>query len=231
MLCSVFPTSDYLRKKESEGKDTLGTGEIGVTWKRGDRLRVRFLDGNEELKKKVNMYAQDWFSDKQYCPNIALEFDDNANKPAHIRISFVQKDGSWSYVGTRGMSISQDQPSMNFDFAETDTEEDIAWKVKHEFGHSFGLDHEHSNPKSKILWNETVVIEGCKKMWGWDEQMTRKNILDRFTTDTHCCSKNWDPNSVMMYPIPKDWTINRIQIPKNHQISLGDRKFLLSLYE
>src|SRR5687767_13589179 len=58
-------------------------------WENGRKLRVRFLDGEDEVKTKVAAIAKEW----EAVANLKLEFVNSG--AADIRVSFKEKGFSW----------------------------------------------------------------------------------------------------------------------------------------
>ena len=96
----------------------------------------------------------------------------------------------------------------------------------HEFGHAIGLAHEHQNPAGGIQWNEEVVIrELAKSPNFWDEATARHNVLFKYRADQVNGTK-FDPESIMLYFFPAEWTLNGIATQANDTLSATDREFV-----
>ena len=190
-----------------------GVSPLGKTWMNGSTLRVRFIGGTAAQRAKARQQAGWW----QAVAN--LEFDFNDAPDAEIRIAFDANDGAWSYVGTDCRDIPRNEATMNLGFLDGGT-------AAHEFGHAIGLAHEHQNPAGGIQWNEAVVI---REMAGspnfWDEQTTRNNILFRYRAD-QVNGTRFDPQSIMLYFFPAEWTSNGIGTEANEVLSAMDKQFI-----
>ena len=86
--------------------EAVSTGKF---WRPGSIIPVAFLEGTSELWERIAFYANQWV---QYA-NINFLFDNRTD--AKIRITFRQRIGTWSYIGTDALSIPHDQPTMNYD--------------------------------------------------------------------------------------------------------------------
>ncbi len=196
-------------------------------WKPGRQLGVRFLDGSATQKQKVEALAHQW---SQFA-NIELIFGNN--KKAEIRISF-QQDGSWSAVGTDCLVASyfkKTDPTMNFGWLKDDTEDqEYERVVLHEFGHALGAIHEHQSPSGGIQWNVPAVMRyfsGPPNNWSPAE--IKSNILDRYSRSQTNFTK-FDPNSIMLYEFPAEFTLNGVGTHSNSQLSARDKAFMQATY-
>jgi hypothetical protein len=192
---------------------TRAIAPIGKKWMNGATLRVRFMGGTAAQQKKVREEAGWWME----VANLKIDFNNASD--AEIRISFDENDGAWSYIGTDCRGILLNEPTMNLGFMDGGT-------TAHEFGHAIGLAHEHQNPVGGIRWNEAEVIrEMAKSPNFWDEATTRHNILHKYTAD-QINGTRFDPESIMLYFFPPEWTLNGIGTKANEKLSVLDRQFI-----
>jgi serralysin len=199
----------------------------GARWNLGDRIRVRFLDGDESLRQRVREVAERWTAPNM--ANLRLEFVDA--EPSEIRIAFIPGDGSWSHLGTGCRQIPDPEPTMNYGWLTlTSEDEEVRRVVLHEFGHAFGLIHEHQNPQGGIQWNEPAVkadLSGPPN--NWDDETIRHNVLDHYPKD-EVTTTPVDADSIMMYPIPASWTLEGFSADLNDDLSEQDRQFIHQAY-
>ena len=184
-------------------------------WIGGSTLRVRFMGGSAAERSVARDQAAWW------TQHANLKFDFNDAPDAEIRISFDQNDGAWSYVGTDAKGIPQDQATMNLGFLDGGT-------AGHEFGHAIGLGHEHQNPDGGIQWNEEVVIQalgGAPNFWS--PEQARHNVLKKYTANQIRGTK-FDPDSIMLYFFPAEWTLNGVATKQNEVLSVTDGAFVAS---
>jgi len=195
------------------GGRVRGIAPIGKTWMNGSTLRVRFMGGKSWQHDIAREQAGWWTA----VANLQIVFD---NAPdADIRIAFDANDGAWSYIGTDARSIPRDEPTMNLGFLDGGT-------AAHEFGHAIGLAHEHQNPDGGIEWNEAVVIrEMAKSPNFWDAETTRHNILQRYRAE-QINGTRFDPESIMLYFFPAEWTTNGVGTQANEVLSAMDKQFI-----
>ncbi len=197
----------------------------GNMWpKIGKTLRVRFLDGDPAVQARLPKHAEAW---SNYA-NITLDF--GSDPDAEIRISF-QESGSWSWIGTQCLSIAKNEATMNFGWLTPDTDEDeYSRVVTHEFGHAIGCIHEHQNPVAGIPWDKPVVYqyyEGPPNNWTKGEVDT--NLFHRYNKGLTQFSQ-FDPASIMEYPIPAPFTDGKLVVGMNRELSGMDKQFIAGQY-
>jgi hypothetical protein len=187
---------------------------IGKLWPNGSPLQIRFMGGTSEQHDIVQQYAPQWTN------HANLNFDFNDSLEADIRIAFAD-DGAWSYIGTDAKGIHVSQPTMNFGWLDEAV-------VLHEFGHAIGLAHEHQNPEGGIQWNEEAVIRDLSGPPNfWDIATIRHNVLSKYTHD-QINGTNFDPESIMLYSFPAEWTLDGFHAEPNEDLSDIDIAFAVS---
>jgi hypothetical protein len=199
----------------------------GARWNSGDVITVAFLEGDELLQQRVRDMAARWTAPGM--ANLQVRFVDSGQ--ADVRIAFEQGDGSWSYLGTQCRGIPQGDRTMNYGWLTTDSDGDeLRRVVMHEFGHALGLIHEHQNPEGGIEWNEPAVIADLSgPPNNWDEATIRSNVLDHYPKEDVTATPV-DKDSIMMYPIPKAWTLDGFSAGMNSDVSTEDVEFIKQAY-
>ena len=197
-------------------------------WNPGDVITVRFLEGDPDLKARVQAVAEEWTAPGM--ANLTLDFRDRG--PTDIRIAFQQGNGSRSYLGTMCRQIMpESRPTMNYGWLTPGSPDDeLRRVVLHEFGHALGLIHEHQNPKGGIRWNKDAVrrdLSGPPNNW---DDATIENNMFRFYPDTDLIPTDVDPLSIMMYPIPRSWTMDGFSAGLNGGLSDTDKNLIRSVY-
>jgi serralysin len=200
----------------------IGKGEF---WGLDPVLKVSFLGGDPQVKKRIIAHAKKW---TDYA-GIELKFvTDNRSKP-QIRISFDMNDGSWSYVGTDCLGIKSSEPTMNFGWLERDTaDSEYSRTVLHEFGHAIGCIHEHSIPALKIPWNKAKVYAYYKQQ-GWTKEDVDLQVFDKYNKPL-MNGAQVDKRSIMMYAIPKELTDGKYAVGWNTVLSPKDKKLISEFY-
>ncbi|MFH7027557.1 MAG: M12 family metallopeptidase [Heteroscytonema crispum UTEX LB 1556] len=209
--------------------DTLEFSRMALVadkkWKPGRTLRVRFLDGDPIVRQKIEKVAQQW---SQYG-NIKFLFGNDPN--AEIRISCQQGGGSWSYIGTDALSIPKNQPTMNYGWLTPTTPDDEYLRVVlHEFGHALGCIHEHQHPEVAIPWNRDAVYRyymGSPNNWPKDQVDT--NLFQHYSKNITQFSQ-FDTQSIMLYPVPRELTTGGFEVGWNKQLSETDKTFIGQMY-
>jgi hypothetical protein len=206
-------------------------------WIPGQKIRVKFLEGNDYVKSKVRQYAEVW----EEFANVDFEFVESGT--AEIRISFTMDKGSWSYHGKdsafQSMVKTANGPqfvrnasgaSMNFGWFNDNTpEEEFRRTTLHEFGHALGLRHEHQNKNQNIQWNEEAVYAYFAKM-GWSREKTYSQVLARYGSDNEISNGVYDPLSIMHYYYPPELIKGGTKTRSNSVLSAGDKKIIGEMY-
>ncbi|MET0391525.1 MAG: M12 family metallopeptidase, partial [Chitinophagaceae bacterium] len=171
---------------------------------------------------KIRQYAQVW---EKYA-NIKFDFIDYGN--ADIRIGF-NSGGYWSYAGTQSKKIGQNQETMNYEgFNDYTPEVVLRRTILHEFGHALGLLHEHKSPLSRIEWNKPKVYAYYLQTQAWSPQMVDEQVLNRYSIEMS--NKEYDPSSIMHYPIDASLTLNVYSVSWNSDLSIGDKSLIAEMY-
>jgi serralysin len=190
----------------------------------GRTLRIRFLDGDPVVQQKVIRFAQEW---SQHA-NIHFDFGDHAM--AEIRITF-QLPGSWSFIGTDALGVPAEEPTMNFGWLTRGTPNDeVRRVVLHEFGHALGLIHEHQNPAAAIPWNRAAVYEYyAGPPNNWSQAQVEVNLFETYEAELTQHSV-FDSQSIMLYPIPQEFTEGGFRVGWNQTLSALDKAYIAAWY-
>ncbi|MCI5125320.1 MAG: hypothetical protein D3925_12795 [Candidatus Electrothrix sp. AR5] len=207
------------------GGDSRGlslTERFKCKWDKNN-ITVKFLDGEQAVRKKVKRYAVEW----QKYANIKFNFITSGN--ADIRISFKRR-GSWSCVGKCPCEVNENEPTMNFGWLEADSSDnEYSRVVLHEFGHALGFVHEHQNPRSGIPWDEPAVYKHYAEKYSWNKEKTDRNIFAKYNKNETNFS-DYDQNSIMHYAIPNEFTDGNFSVPWNTNFSAIDKKYASVFY-
>jgi hypothetical protein len=199
--------------------DEKGVISTGRKWQPGRTIRVRFLGGDPVVQRRVKEYAMEW---TRYA-NIQFQFV-GPGDPAEVRIAF-EPGGSWSLLGTDALTAPAGQPTMNFGWLRSDSDEPTYTSVVlHEFGHMLGLVHEHMHPGGQIKWNYQAAYAYYQRTQGWDRAMVKAQVFDVYYNSDAAATKLVDPRSIMMYPIPEG--LANIVVGWNTQLSSTDKDFI-----
>ena len=218
-----------LHPQQSPQTTSRGLADRGKLWRPGQILTVGFLDGAPALRQKVFRAAQEWAAYANIKFQLVATPHLTKNLKSTIRITFVS-GGSWSYVGTDALGIQAGQPTMQLGWlTENSQDSEIRRVTLHEFGHALGLLHEHQHPEGGIHWDREQVIAHYKRTNGWSAAQTELNVLAGVSGSQFLASA-FDPQSIMLYPIPAELTTDGYSTQWNYMLSDGDKALAAQLY-
>ncbi|WP_371171208.1 matrixin family metalloprotease [Aliiroseovarius sp. 2305UL8-7] len=189
----------------------------------GDKITLgcHFFNGNPSQQQTVIDAASDWLTG-ELGNFIDFRFGVDRNE-SQIRIQLGGNRNN-SYVGRDNNSIPKNRQTMNlanFNSAAT---------VKHEFGHALGLRHEHRFPGA-IEFREDVVVSEMRDKHGWTTAQTYRNILTPLGSSAKCIGDpELNEKSIMMYTIPRRWTVDGKRFSRAGVITERDRNCLWGVY-
>jgi len=202
----VLEDSPKLARTENESDErSKGAWKL---WEPGQTIRIRFIDGDPSMHAEVENYAREW---TKYA-NIKFQFV--SDNDAEVRITFEEGLGPWSYLGTDSLGIPLNSPTMNLG-SRLDSS-----AVLHEFGHILGLIEEHLSPKADIPWKKDA----------FEDSAIRSFFADKYSQVSYPGYREFDPNSIMMWPVGNDLTEGDFEIEYNSVLSESDKEFIAILY-
>lgn len=175
-------------------------------------------DVDEQHKKEWEIV----FREIESFTNLTFVPGDNWNDSL-LRVGYNTRSGSWSYVGNDNYNITRSEPTTNIGWYGLETK-------RHESGHFIGLGHEHQTPTNPIDWNKpyvTEVMSGAPNYW--TPEQTEWNFFTVYNKDL-AVGTSRDPKSIMMYPIPKEFTLDGFSSTFNEDWSAKDIEFLSGIY-
>jgi hypothetical protein len=202
-------------------EDSLEKGKI--------KIGVAFLDGSKRQRESVQKFVQPW-TQKRGAEIVEWAWDD-MSKP-HIRVTFAGTENK-SHIGRQASNVTDRKvPTMYLaDVRLAADEERVRQVILHEFGHALGLRHEIQHPSSGIKWIRKNVYADYYAASKWSKEDVNKNVLDIYTKDYLCKgAKDYDPKSIMMYPILNDWTESHKPLTPSSTLSEADLKCVASAY-
>jgi hypothetical protein len=198
-------------------------------WDNRAVLRVAFLDGPPERRKKILEAASEW---TKYA-NLTFKVVDDPGQ-SDIRIATepprAAQESFVSYLGTMAREIPKDQPTAMLGFTQEMTEAHMTHMTLLVFGHVIGLISEHQNPNCRGIVHfkdEKEVLEFFAKEYSWDAR-TSRNFLYSGGWPQLSAYRACDPYSIMMHQLPPQVVEN--PAPEFLDLSDGDKAFARRLY-
>ena len=211
------------------------TGMSNRFWPNGTTITVKFLGGSNFVRAKTMQFANQWSN----FVNIRFRFINDGK--ADINVRFNDDGTSWSMVGTDvkdlealrrlGEAFAGDIATVNFGwFTDTTPDDEFSRTVLHEFGHVLGFVHEQGHPDASIPWDAEAVYRyfgGPPNNWGRDK--VDNEVLHKYSRRETQFS-NYDPTSIMQYPVDNALTIGDFEIGWNRVLSQTDKDFSRIIY-
>lgn len=253
-------------------EDMLSTnrfvGHSDLSWK-AQRLTVAFESGSKHVHELIEATAQKWTTGGAL--NLSFRKNDGEFRTwtadddvvaSDIRIGFRGGDdgGYWSAIGSLSDNVSANSPTMNFEgfdtellaFTKATSEEWLQsyahGTILHEFGHAFGLAHEHFHEDCQ---NDLDIDAAVADLMGapnnWSEQQAKFNLdyktyikilFDQEDIENPVSSIGIDQDSVMLYALDKIYMKSgqnspcRVSSPVGYAVVLssGDREYYQNNY-
>jgi hypothetical protein len=192
----------------------------------GVKLGVAFLDNpSQELRTRILSHFNAWGQ----AANVV--FQEASSSLAQVRVS-RGAGGYWSYLGTDVLSVrDRTQPTMNLQgFTMSTPEAEYRRVVRHECGHTLGYPHEHLRLEVIGRLDVAKTLEYFARTQGWDERMTRSNVLTPLEERALIGTPRADEQSVMAYQLPGSICTDGKPIVGGTDINATDAAFCARLY-
>lgn len=199
--------------------------ERGTFWKPGQTLGVQFLAGSANTRARVLANMKKW---EQYA-NIHFALAE-PGLPGTIRVNFTPGAGSYSYIGTGANLIAAGDETMNLGWIDDSTDDaEVQRVVLHETGHALGCEHEQSSPVANIHWNLPATYAYYESSQGWTKEDVDQQVFAKLT-ESETIHTQFDPFSIMEYPVPAELTTDGVAIGWNMALTTSDEAMIGEIY-
>lgn len=187
------------------------------------RLSVSFLEStSSDLRRRIVSHLNAWT--RTGC----IEFAETQGV-GEVRIS-RSADGYWSYLGTDILHIPNDQPTMNLEaFSMSTPDSEFHRVVRHEAGHTLGLEHEHMRRELVMRIDPEKAYAYFLRTQGWDRRTVDQQVLTPLDERT-ILGTPADENSIMCYQLPGSITRDGHPVAGGTDINRTDFDFIGRIY-
>jgi len=233
--------------KKYRRSDLTLAGVTEVFWLPNSTLKVGFdfsgycvpARSRDEFSQQIINLASEW--SKHGSINLEISKDHTI---CDIVIAFNPYIGTFSYLGTTSrVPISKGKFSMNIDptWAENiwnldqemqDENSDryyLQSTVLHEFGHAFGLVHEHQRSDRPFNWDIEWMKKNMDKLGLDNWKQIVFNYIEKEPMSALTYGE-YDFKSIMSYEWEKNATIEKIKCDTNFELSNQDKQQFGILY-
>ncbi len=215
--------------KTISNTETRAAGLKTKYWPNNSTIRIKFLNGSEVAKQRVQHIASEWLNHA----NLNFEYvSGQVNADVKIAFQWNGDQVSWSMIGTDCKSVPQNQPSMNLMlFNDTNVSEinseDFSAIILREFGHMLGLIYEYQSPESRLQWDRQRV-----KTYFLSQKWTPAQVEDIFKIYSRSETNytNFDEESIMLLYFPGYLTTDGRGTRWNTSLSAMDKQFMRTIY-
>jgi Astacin (Peptidase family M12A) len=187
------------------------------------RLSVSFLESTpSDLRRRIVSHLNAW------TQTGCIEFAETQGT-GEVRIS-RSPDGYWSYLGTDILQIPPDQPTMNLEaFSMSTPDSEFHRVVRHEAGHTLGLEHEHMRRELVGRINPEKAYAYFLRTQGWDRRTVDQQVLTPLD-ESSILGTPADQDSIMCYQLPGSITRDGNPIVGGTDIDRTDFDFIGRIY-
>jgi hypothetical protein len=196
-------------------------GNVNKWWgQSGVALTYSFMDNaSQALIKRCDAAFNSWAK----YGNAHAAWVQNPND-AQVRITRVDTDGYYSFLGKDILHIPVSQNTMNLGgFTDKTSDAEIIRVATHEWGHSLGFEHEQILPAEQAKLVKAKVEALYMRTQGWSRAEVDAQIFPGTNVAELIGDLTGDDISIMMYPFPGSVTKDGKPIQGGVVLSAGHR--------
>jgi hypothetical protein len=202
---NYMPVDRLPKPPETENRMVEYIVVLPNKWAQTQTINVCFFGGSDALRKKILKVAQTWVDYTNLKLATAADMSCKDKDTSEVRIGFSEP-GYWSYIGHDSLSselISNNLASMNFGGFDVNppSEPRMTGVILHEWGHAFGLHHEHQSPAGgcDAEYNWTKLYAYYKTNYGWEKDKVDANVRQLMADRSAYDWSTRDAASIMIY--------------------------------
>lgn len=200
-------------------------------WTTGQTITYKFFSGSVADQKKFENCIKVWaaYANLNFKKVDGNDFDVSV---ALLPCTNGAAHGS-SHVGRECLYFKNSNDAAVKVYVVGASDKDFRRVVLHEWGHVLGLLDEVMNPKCPLTWIESEIVKGYQEI-GYSlsdaQDLYDMEYGHAVYYPSEIASYGWDPTSIMMYPIEKNWNEEKQSYGVVYNLSNKDKEVISKLY-